>query len=957
MGIMASQQQSIEHLFGAALDRRPEERCAFLDRACANAPEIRQRVEELLLADERAGSFLEKPLLISRAEKLDTTKSTAEASAGSAISSVLDPPLPGRFEPGQIIADRFVVVRFIARGGMGEVYEVEDQFLQGVHVALKVILPQIAGDVGSSHRFEQEVLLARKVTHPNLCPIYDISRCQEPPPPFLFLTMKFLSGETLASRLNKLPPIACAEAVLIFHQMIAGLGAIHDGGVIHRDIKPNNVMLDHSGSELCLSIMDFGLARLYDSQTTVLTRGLIAGTPGYIAPELLRGGSPSQATDIFALGVLFQRVLTGEPPEEHLYGLSTKPSPALDVADVPPLFIHSVKEFLSEEPERRCLAFQQIRLAFDSGASVTARRSIHSFKHPSRHILTRRNFVVGSAITACAAAGGVFWKRERIDDLLHPIPVKRFVALLNWPQDSDSRIKPMLNGVVDAIASELSRAEAFDHNLYITPDTMNKEVKTPSELNEVRDSLGANLVLAASGTTEANKFHLFLRLLDPSSTRILRETQISSLLSDSIALPDKAVRAAERLLNISEYKRSKRSSDQGTQSPEAFAAFQEAEAFRKQENGKGLDASIEKYKQAVELDPRFALAHAQLAFAYLHLYTANHDPAAIDLARGNSEAALMLKPDLVEAHIAMGSVFEATGDVKSALVEIGKALSLDPSNPRVLIYQADIYSKLNRWDDAEKTFHRVLKERPNYWLAYNELGFNFYAQGKYPEALDAFRTASLAAPRNALALTNAGALYLLLGKFDEARDALNKSLALEPSDGAFTSLAAVLRSEGKYQEAVQSALKATDLNPTYPQNWLEVGDCYSLWRGHSSEAKTAYLRAAHEQEERLRTDATDGPGWMQLALYRVKSGSPNAAAALVKKAEFFKAGDIDSQITKARILALLGDRDHALAVIAVCIKMGATESQIESTPDLESLRSDPRYEGASTSGFSKTETN
>ena len=107
----------------------------------------------------------------------------------------------GRFEPGQIIAGRFAVVRYIARGGMGEVYEVEDRFLQGVHVALKVILPHIAEDAGSTHRFEQEVLLARRIIHPNLCPIYDISHCQDPAPPFLFLTMKLLSGETLASRL------------------------------------------------------------------------------------------------------------------------------------------------------------------------------------------------------------------------------------------------------------------------------------------------------------------------------------------------------------------------------------------------------------------------------------------------------------------------------------------------------------------------------------------------------------------------------------------------------------------------------------------------------------------------------------------------------------------------------------------------------------------------------------
>ena len=288
---MAGQEHTVEQLFGAALDRSPEDRRAFLDRVCAGAPELRQRVDELLLANEQAGSFLESKKPIFAAGQSDTTR-LPETNGGRANPRIFGSPPIGRFEPGQMIAGRFAVIRYIARGGMGEVYEVEDRFLQGVHVALKMILPHIAEDAGSTHRFEQEVLLARRINHPNLCPIYDISRCQDPAPPFLFLTMKLLSGETLASRLARLPIIPRDETLSIFRQMIAGVTAIHDAGVIHRDIKPNNVMLDRSGSELCLSIMDFGLARLYDSQTTVLARGFIAGTPGYIAPELLRGNEP-----------------------------------------------------------------------------------------------------------------------------------------------------------------------------------------------------------------------------------------------------------------------------------------------------------------------------------------------------------------------------------------------------------------------------------------------------------------------------------------------------------------------------------------------------------------------------------------------------------------------------------------------------------------------------------------
>jgi hypothetical protein len=142
-----------------------------------------------------------------------------------------------------------------------------------------------------------------------------------------------------------------------------------------------------------------------------------------------------------------------------------------------------------------------------------------------------------------------------------------------------------------------------------------------------------------------------------------------------------------------------------------------------------------------------------------------------------------------------------------------------------------------------------------------------------------------------------------------------------------------------------------------PNNWLEVGDCYSLLRGHANEAKNAYLRAAQAQEAQLQIDASNGPGWMQLALYRAKSGSRDTVSQLLKKAEIYKAGDIYSQLTKGRILELLGDRQGAIDTVAACLKRGATLSQIQSTPDLESLRNDPRYKGLSASSLSKTSAN
>ena len=343
--MMTDPGESAEELFGEALELPPERRSAFLEQACRDAPELRRRVERFLEQDQQAGSFLANPAF--------TSDANAAQTAASAIAD------PGRFQAGQLIADRFAIVRFIARGGMGEVYEAKDQFLQDVTVALKIIRPEIAADATTSARFQQEVVLARKVVHSNLCPIYEIFRCDQPAPPFLFLSMRLLQGQTLYARLQESAKLEPGEAVNICHQLLEGVAALHTGGVIHRDLKPNNVMLETDSSGPHVSIMDFGLARPQGAENTLFGSGVIAGTPGYMAPEMLRGERPTKATDLFALGIVLHQVLTGERPVAS-GGLAVAPSPALRSARAPAELLQAVESFLSPDPDTRIRAFQRV---------------------------------------------------------------------------------------------------------------------------------------------------------------------------------------------------------------------------------------------------------------------------------------------------------------------------------------------------------------------------------------------------------------------------------------------------------------------------------------------------------------------------------------------------------------------------------------------------------------------
>jgi tetratricopeptide (TPR) repeat protein len=502
----------------------------------------------------------------------------------------------------------------------------------------------------------------------------------------------------------------------------------------------------------------------------------------------------------------------------------------------------------------------------------------------------------------------------------------------------------MLEGALNAIRSELARLEVFDRNLFvISPEDAEQQIPANAHLREICDPLGANLALTAFGVPGSKHLQLILRLLNPSSDKSIREREVTCSFSDPASLPGKAVQAAARLLDVNRFLQVSGRTEAGTQSPAAYNAFQSAESLIRQPNDTGLDAAIDKYKEAIQLDPNYAIAHAELAQAYVHLYGIRHDPGALDLARGNSDRSLALDRRLVDGYLARAVLFEQTGNEQGALEEFSKALALDPSNPDTLRLQAGIYTRLNRWADAEKTYNLVVKERPNSWVAYNQLGFVLHEQGKYRDAIRSFRAASLAAPKSTMALTNLGAEYIQVGEFTEATDALKKSMSLHPSDFAAATMSLALRCQSRYQEALPFALKAVELNPSEDANWLELGDCYSSLPNRRNESRNAYRRAALETQRHLQTDPANGANWMMLALYRTKSGSPETAPALMQKAESLGAGDMDSQISKARTLELLGKRDEALATLAACFRKGATSLQIVPFPDMQSLRKDPRY--------------
>ena len=293
------------------------------------------------------------------------------------------------FGPGAIVAGRYRIVRFIARGGVGEVYEAEDGELRQ-HVALKSIRADAADGPHALERFRREIMLARAVTHPNVCRIFDIGHHITPgfasttgEERISFLTMELLPGETLTERIRRQGPLTPPEALPVILQMAEALGAAHRAGVVHRDFKGGNVVLCRDDEADRAVVTDFGLARGLaagvSSGVTVSKEGDIVGTPAYMAPEQIQAGAITPATDIYALGIVIFEMLTGQLPFVGDTALSTAVKrltdpptpPRVYLPDLDPRWEAAILRCLERDPARRFQSTRQLSEALTSPPTKT----------------------------------------------------------------------------------------------------------------------------------------------------------------------------------------------------------------------------------------------------------------------------------------------------------------------------------------------------------------------------------------------------------------------------------------------------------------------------------------------------------------------------------------------------------------------------------------------------------
>jgi tetratricopeptide (TPR) repeat protein/tRNA A-37 threonylcarbamoyl transferase component Bud32 len=822
---------------------------------------------------------------------------------------------------GDRLLGRFVVVQFLARGGMGEVYEVADEHLQGKHCALKTLRPELGADPAVHQRFEREVLLAREVNHPNVCPTYDIFRADDAHTPFLFLTMKLLRGESLRARLKRSGALDPAMVLDIARQMAAGLDAAHRAGVIHRDFKPGNVMLEGAGADVRVSITDFGLSRLYESDHTLAETGRLSGTLGYIAPEILEGRVASPSADVYAFGVVLHEMLTGNKPQE------------VPGTRLPGAWNAVVRGCLVSDPARRFQSAGEALAMLEPGSSS---RPLSVPRHVSRRL------IIEAGVAAAALGAGAAWLGwSKINALLYPLPEQRFVALLAWPPEPDASTRPLLRIVLDAIGNQLTRAEASLKKFTVI-DPVALGQPAPKAMSDVVSSLGANLVLGASLHAWNSGYSLALRVFDASTGAVLRKRESQFASSEVNRLAERGSLLAAEVLDVPPDQSGLKDQDEIAKlPPAAYQSFGEAEELRSQPNDRALDAAIDKYQKVLDVEPRFALGYADLSLAYSRKFQIVKDRAFLSLAERNGSLALQYNPKSAKGVMAMAVVDLQSGKTEQAVSGFAKALQLDPGNPLILIYKARAFADLAQWREEESVYREIVRRRPNYWLAYNELGSNLFRQTRYQDAADAFAEAAAVAPRVALPLANEGAMYILLEQDQKAEDAFRRSLERAPNEIAYSNLGFIGFKRGNYQNAVEYYSKAVNLNSRNHRTWRNLGDSYAML-ADSKKQKESYAKAADALGEALRVNPKPGANWATLSFYHAKLGRRSEAEADLKAAES-RGLDQRAQFAKAQTLAVLGRKQEALELVLKCIDQGLSKVDVELALDLKEVRADPRY--------------
>ncbi len=666
----------------------------------------------------------------------------------------------------------------IGRGGQGVVFRARQKSLNRT-VALKVISLGQWASKAHLKRFRLEAEAAARLEHPGIVPIHEVGERDGQ----CYFSMKFIEGGQL-DEVTKREPMSIRQAVELIAKVTRTVHYAHEHGILHRDIKPGNILLDQKGEP---HLTDFGLARLVETESTVTRTMEVLGTPSYMAPEQAVGDNAaiSSVTDVYGLGAVLYQLLTGQPPfaggttyETIKLLLDTEPrqprqlNPKID-RDLSTICLKCLEKdptrrypsalALAEDLERwlKHEPIQARRTGIFAGGKKWVRRN------PSRALLA------ASLVALAAAAGWIVWKSEFIRH-----PATNGVAVLpfeNLSPDSDNAY------FADGIQEEILTRLASIAGLKVISRTSTQQYQSkPRNLRQIAKQLGVANILEGSVQKAADQVRVNVQLINAQTDSHLWADTYDRKLTDIFGVESEiAKRIADSLQAKLTGREEQTLAVKPTNNPEAYDAYLRGLAFEAR-NGAWIDLLIKAigfYERAVQLDPKFALAWARLsrAEALLYFRNARSGDNMRDAAKKALENAQKLAPDSPETLLALGC------------------------------YQ---YWVLDDYGPAKTTFGRVSKMLPGNSEVAAALGRVARAEGHWDQSIDYFEKALALDPLNAELLAETAWYYGMLGQFPTALKLYDQALDITPNDpDVMASKANIYQAQGNLEQAADACHK------------------------------------------------------------------------------------------------------------------------------------------------------
>ncbi len=841
---------------------------------------------------------------------------------------------------GQVLG-RYRLDEKIGAGGMGVVFRAYDAELDR-DVAIKVLPPGTITDEAARKRFRVEALAVASLNHPNIAMAFDYGHEEN----IDFLVTEYIPGITLDEKLAAGP---LQEKVILdlATQLVTGLEAAHRENIIHRDLKPGNLRLKNDGT---LKILDFGLAKIaapVDELGTTVGIGRSLAFPGtlpYMSPEQVRGETADQRSDIWATGAVIYEMCTGkrafpQKPQTELIDAIRFDNPVLPSklnSKVPAPLENVILKSLDKDPDCRYQTARELHVDLTRivhGNATTADRS-RPFPPSRRRIPNRRRLLLLALVLLAGVGVGYLVDRHQ------PPSHQKIMAVLPFDTvGQDESTVALGRGLIDTVAAKLVQASGTDSIQVVSPRDMREQgVKTAED---ARREFGTDMVLEGTLEKSGTMIRINCYLVDSKTRRQVGARSITVAETDSFALQDQVVSEVLELLpnRIRPEERRALAAPPDTK-PAAYDAYIRGRGYLQEyEKPENIDSAIAEFERAIQIDPNYAPAYANLGEAYWMGYQQlNKGKDWLTKASANCDKAQAADPKLAEGHTCLGNVYYGTGKYEDAVAQYQRALDLDSNSDYALGQLALAYQKLDNPAAAEAAYRKAIALRPNYWGLYSGLGLVYYNQARYKDAAEAFRKVTILAPDNPRGYSNLGGMYLFMGDYANSIAALKRSIELRPNRDAYTNLGAAYYSLRLFPESAENIRMSLKLDDTDPLNWGNLGDALYWTPGHRQEAMPAYQKAMTLLRSKLEINPRDAEALGYLAMYCAMTGDKDGATTNLQRALAVAPKSPDVLFNAAFVYNHFGDSERALQWLKKALDAGYSKSQVEANPNFDQLR-------------------